>query len=115
MKSIPLALACLALLAFATFLDAQEKSEEQAVRKVVANFVEAINRGDAKSFAALFTEDADFVVISGKYLKGRDEIVTYHAGMFTGDFHTSHLDVTSVAIRFLRPDIAVARVGYQAD
>ena len=54
----------------------------------------AINRGDAKAFAALFAEDGDFVVITGKYVKGRNEIVTYHARLFTDDFQGSHLDVT---------------------
>ena len=71
----------------------------------------AINRGDAKAFAALFAEDADFVVITGKYLKGRDELVTYHTRLFSDDFQRSHLDVTSVAIRILRTDVAVARVA----
>ena len=28
-------------------------------------------------------------MITGKYLKGRNEIVTYHAGLFTGDFQGS--------------------------
>jgi uncharacterized protein (TIGR02246 family) len=111
MKSVLLAVAFVALFAFAPFTNAQAKSEEQAVRKVVADFAEAINRGDAKAFAALFTDDADFVVITGKYLKGRNEIVTYHSELFTGDFQRSHLDVTSVAIRFLCPDVAVARVA----
>lgn len=59
----------------------------------------------------MFAEDADFVVITGKYLKGRNEIVTYHAELFTGGFQGSYLEVTSVAIRFLRPDVAVARVA----
>jgi uncharacterized protein (TIGR02246 family) len=111
MKALPLTLVFVALLAFATFTNAQEKSEEQAIRKVVADFTDAISRGDAEAFGAVFTKDADFVVITGKYLKGRDEIVTYHAELFKGDFHGSHLDVTSVAIRFLRPDVAVARVA----
>jgi len=111
MKSVPLVPAFAVLLAFATFTNAQDKSEEQAVRKVVADFAEAINRGDAKAFATLFTDDADFVVITGKYLKSRNEIVKYHSGLFTGGFQGSHLDVTSVAIRFLRPDVVVARVA----
>jgi uncharacterized protein (TIGR02246 family) len=111
MKSLALAPAFVALLAFTNFMNAQEKSEEQAVGKVVADFAEAVNRSDAKAFAALFTVDADFVVITGKYLKGRNEIATYHAGLFTGDFQGSHLEVTSVAVRFLRPDVAVARVA----
>ena len=36
--------------------------------------------------------------------------MTYHARLFTDDFQGSPLDVTSVAIRFLRTDLAVARV-----
>ena len=111
MKSVPLGRAFAALLAFTTLINAQEKSEEGAVRRVVADFAGAINRGDAKAFDALFAEDADFVVITGKYLKGRNEIVTYHAELFTGGFQGSHLEVTSVAVRFLRPDVAVARVA----
>jgi uncharacterized protein (TIGR02246 family) len=111
MKSVPLCVVFVALFAFAIFTNAQASSEEQAVRKAVADFAEAINRGDAKAFAALFTDDADFVVITGEYLKGRNEIVTYHSGLFTSGFQGSHLDVTSVAIRFLSPDVAVARVA----
>jgi len=111
MKSVPLALALISILSFTTLINAQEKSGEGVVRKVVADFAGAINRGNAKAFSALFTEDADFVVITGKYLKGRNEIVTYHARLFTDDFQGSHLEVTSVAIRFLRPDVAVARVA----
>lgn len=79
MKSLLLAL--VALLAFTSSINAEDKSQEQAVRKVLADFAEALNRGDAKSFALLFTEDADFVVITGKYLKGRNEIVTYHSAV----------------------------------
>ena len=37
--------------------------------------------------------------------------MTYHARLFTEDFQSSHLDVTSVAVRFLRTDVAVARVA----
>lgn len=102
MKSVPLVLTFVALFAFATFTNAQAISDEQAIRTVVADFADAVKRGDAKAFAALFSEDADFVVITGKYSKGRTEIVTYHAGPFTGDFQASHLDVTSLAVRFLR-------------
>ena len=56
MKSVLLAL--VALLAFTSSINAEDKSHEQAVRKVLADFAEALNRGDAKAFAALFTEDA---------------------------------------------------------
>ena len=67
MKSVPLIRAFAALLAFTTFINAREKSGEQTVRRVVADVAEATNWGDPKAFAALFAEDADFVVITGKY------------------------------------------------
>ena len=51
MKSLLLAL--VALLAFTSSINAEDKSQEQAVRKVLADFAEALNRGDAKSFAAV--------------------------------------------------------------
>lgn len=86
-------------------------SDEQAVRKVVTDFVEAINQLDMESLGALFTEDADFVVITGNHLKGREEITTYHSGLLGRSFKGSHLDVTSATVRFLRPDVAIARVG----
>jgi uncharacterized protein (TIGR02246 family) len=91
--------------------NAQVAREDQAVRQVITEFVGTINRGDTKAFAALFTEDADFVVITGKYLKGRSEIVTYHASLFARNFRGSSLEVTSVAVRFLRDDVAIARVA----
>jgi len=108
---LPRVLAVVALLVLTSPANGQGNTEEQAIRNVIAEFVQAINRGDIKAFGALFTEDADFVVITGKYLKGRDEIVRYHAELFAGSFKGSHLDVTSVAIRFVRPDVAVARVA----
>jgi len=109
--SLPGVLVAVALLALTSPANGQAATEEQAIRKVITDFVEAINRSDIKAFEALFTDDADFVVITGRYLKGRSEIVTYHAQLFTSSFKGSHLDITSTDVRFLRPDVAIARVG----
>jgi uncharacterized protein (TIGR02246 family) len=108
---LPPVLAVVVLLSLTDPANGQRNTEEQAVRNVIAELVEAINRSDIKAFGVLFTEDADFVVITGKYLKGRNAIVTYHAELFSGSFKGSHLDITSVAIRFVRPDVAVVRVA----
>jgi hypothetical protein len=40
--------------------------EEAAVRGVVSNFAESWNRPGMPGFSDLFTDDADFVVITGK-------------------------------------------------
>lgn len=112
MKTLPSVLTFAVLFGFTNFMNAQKNPEEQAVRRVVADFVEALNRNDMKVFGGLFTKDADFVVVTGKYLKGRDDIVTYHAGLeVAGDFKGSHLEAISVALRFLRPDVALVRAA----
>jgi hypothetical protein len=68
-----------------------DAQKEQAVRKVLSSFVDIWNRNDMRtSFGKLFTSDADFVVLSGTYLKGRDEIVAHHIKIREGLYGDSH-------------------------
>jgi len=48
-------------------------SEEEAVRRVIADFGEAWNRHDANAILALFTEDADCVNVAGSWWHGQAE------------------------------------------
>src|ERR1700693_4188389 len=70
-------------------------------------------------FGDLFTEDADFVVISGKWMKGRNEIVYYHKYLLERHYKGSYSFMDSVTVRFLQPDLAIAHVAsgatYMAD
>ncbi len=94
--------------------DPQRSSEDEpAVRKVMADFVDAVNRHDSKAFGPLLAEDAEFVVVTGKYLNGRNEIHTYHAGIWASDtdFKASRLVWNPLNVRFLRPDVAVAHIA----
>src|SRR5262249_28973160 len=50
-------------------------SDEGAIRDLVGRYVEARERVDPQSVAALFTPDADQLVSSGEWRKGRDEVV----------------------------------------
>jgi uncharacterized protein (TIGR02246 family) len=89
-----------------------DTQKDQAVRKVLSSFVDIWNRNEMKtSFGKLFTSDADFVVLSGTYLKGRDEIVAHHLKIREGVYGDSHLVWNPVHIRFIRPDVAVADVA----
>lgn len=70
---------CTVLLGAARVSIAQPQSEkESAIRGVVDGFAKSWNTPGMPGFADLFTQDADFVVISGRWFKGRDEIVNYH-------------------------------------
>jgi uncharacterized protein (TIGR02246 family) len=89
-----------------------DTQKEQAVRKALSSFVEIWNRNEMQtSFGKLFTSDADFVVISGTYLKGRDEIVAHHIKIRAGVYGDSHLVWNPVRVKFVRPDVAVAEVA----
>jgi uncharacterized protein (TIGR02246 family) len=91
---------------------ASDAQKEQDVRKVLSSFVDIFNRNEMRtSFGKLFTSDADFVVLSGVYLKGRDEIVAHHIGIREGVYKDSHLVWNPVRVKFIRPDVAVAEVA----
>ena len=89
-----------------------DAQKEQEVRKVLSTFVDTWNRNEVKmSFGKLFTSDADFVVLSGTYLKGRDQIVAHHVEIREGVYKDSHLVWNPVRVKFVRPDVAVAEVA----
>jgi hypothetical protein len=52
--------------------------------------VDAWNRHDAKAFAAVFAEDADFTNWRGTGVSGRSNIEEFHAPMFATIFKNSH-------------------------
>jgi uncharacterized protein (TIGR02246 family) len=90
---------------------AQESAkDEHAIREVVADFSRTLNEYDFKAWSRLFADDADFVVITGKYLKGRNEIESYHTAIWAGVYKGSHQAFTSVAIRFIHPEVAVVHL-----
>ena len=68
-------------------------------------------RADVKVFEQLLTEDADWVVRSGTYLKGRPAVVAHHANIMTGSFSGSSVVWQPLAVRFVRPDVAIAHIA----
>jgi uncharacterized protein (TIGR02246 family) len=87
--------------------------DEKALRNVIAGLVESWNTHDMKSFAQFCAEDCDYVNVSGTDEKGRTEIERHHIEIHAGKYKDSHLTATSVTLRFLRPDVALAHVGWE--
>ncbi len=94
----------------AAFLSAQPAADQAAVRNVVARYVAAREHSDEKAIAALFTADADQLVSSGEWRKGRPEVVrgTLASSQSTGGTRT----VSVESVRFLSPDIALVDGRY---
>ena len=86
--------------------------DEAALRQIVRQVEDAWNAHDGKAFAAPFAADADYVVVNGMYLKGRDAIEQGHTSIFTTIYKDSRNAAAVKGVRFLRPDVAVAHVEW---
>jgi uncharacterized protein (TIGR02246 family) len=109
-------LACALIVALSTVGGAQtaggqttpaaNAKEEEGIRKVLADFTGAWNSHDAKAFSMDFAEDADFTNVRGVSAQGRTEIEKFHAPRFATIFKDTHLTITDIKIRFIKPDVA---------
>jgi len=87
--------------------------DRQAIQAVMDRFEDAWNRHDAKAFAAVFAEDADFTNWRGTGASGRSKIEEFHAPMFATIFKNSHQKYTDIRTRFVRPDVAAVDVRWE--
>ena len=88
-----------------------QNSEEEAVREVVRKYVDAREHTDAKATERLFTADADQLVSSGEWRRGRSEVVrgTMASSQNTGGTRT----ITVESVRFIGPGVAIADGRYE--
>lgn len=90
-------------------------ADEAALRQVVQQVQEGWNAHDGKAFAAPFAADADYVVVNGMKLKGREAIEKAHTAIFTTIYKDSHNVATVKSVRFLRPDVAVVHIEWNLE
>lgn len=93
-------------------LRAGQDPEETEIRKVELGLQEAWNHHDMKAWANLFTEDADFVNVAGRWWRGRAEIEKKHAEIHATIFRDSTLTIYEVDTRFLTPEIAIVHISW---
>ncbi len=84
--------------------------DEAAVKAVVGRYVDAREMRNAAAVEALFTQDADQLVSTGEWRRGRDAIVkgTLASSESTG----GHRSITVEAVRFISADIALVDGRY---
>lgn len=87
--------------------------DEEEIRKVLADFVEAWNKHDAKAFSMVFAEDADFTNVRGTSASGRAEIEKFHAPLFATRFKGTSQKMAKTKIRFIRPDVAAVDAWWE--
>src|SRR6267378_2760549 len=87
--------------------------DEDGIRKVLADFIEAWNKHDAKAFSMVFAEDADLTTVRGTGAHGRTEIQKSHAPAFATRFKDTHQTITDTKIRFIAPDVAAVDARWE--
>jgi uncharacterized protein (TIGR02246 family) len=101
---------CSFLAIVATSLFAQS-SDETAIRALVQKYMDARESQDERAVDSLFTDDADQLVSSGEWRKGRTELVkgTLASTRNSGGKRT----ITLTSIRFVAPGVAIADGRYE--
>lgn len=89
---------------------AQSQADNTAIRELVSRYVDARERIDPAATAALFTEDADQLVSSGEWRKGRDQVV--EGSMKSSKAATGKRTIEVATIRFLTPETAIVDGHY---
>lgn len=89
----------------------QGGNDETAIRAVVARYVDARERIDPQAVEPLFTRDADQLVSSGEWRKGREAVVkgTMASSQSTGGKRT----ITVESVRLITSDVAIADGRYE--
>ena len=108
---LTLALGLAAAVATPAQVPAGRTADEAAIRKVVDQYVAAREQTDAQTIASLFAADADQLVSSGEWRRGRDAVVkgTMASSQSTGGKRT----ITVESIRFITRDVALADGRYE--
>jgi uncharacterized protein (TIGR02246 family) len=86
-------------------------SDEATIRQLVQKYVDARELEDGNAIGALFTTDADQLVSSGEWRKGRDEIV--RGTLASSQKEGGNRTISVEEVRFISPDVAVADGRYE--
>jgi uncharacterized protein (TIGR02246 family) len=116
-KILGLIICCLVISCAAVFAQTAPKQseDETGVREIVRQMESGWNAHDGKAFAAPFAADADYVVVNGMHVKGRDAIDKGHAEIFATVYKDSRNTATVKSVRFVRKDVAVVHVEWNLE
>ena len=86
-------------------------NEDAAIREVVKKYVDARERIDPKAVEQLFTADADQLVSSGEWRKGREAVV--RGTMASSNSSGGKRTITVESVRVIASDVAIADGRYE--
>lgn len=87
------------------------ETQETAVRAVIQQYVDAREHATIEALTPLFTENADQLVSSGEWRKGREAVV--RGTIAATQKENGHRTVTIESVRFLGKTVAMADGRYE--
>src|SRR5689334_8618240 len=84
----------------------KRKADEDAIRKASAELTRALEKGDAKAVAALWTEEGEYVGDDGTTVRGRAALEAAYKKLFGKSAHIK-VETTIDSIRFVSRDSAI--------
>jgi len=109
MKRLIVTLSAVAVLTAATAWakDPDQKGkDEAAIRKAVASYVDAFNRGDARALASQWSDDGEYLSSSGERIQGRKSIEEAFEAFFAENAGT-RIEVSSPSVRLATTEVAI--------
>ena len=95
------------VLALASHLQAQSRSDTVAVRDIVRNEIETWNKGDAVGYSRDFSAAGTFTNIRGQFFTGYPGYLKQHEVIFQGIFKNSTVKMDIASLIFITPDVAI--------
>jgi uncharacterized protein (TIGR02246 family) len=92
----------------------QTLEDENAIRGILKNWDRGWNEFDAKLAAMDYADDADWLNAFGRKKKGRTELQKFLTELFVRpDMKTARFTTTSISIRFIKPNVALAYTDFE--
>jgi uncharacterized protein (TIGR02246 family) len=104
-------LAALAIALPATARAQAPAADDAAIRALVTRYTEIREKGDAAALGALFTADADQLVSSGEWRKGREAVVA--GSLASSQQRQGKRTLTIDAVRTVAAGVAIADSRYE--
>jgi len=84
----------------------QENKDEAAILRAAADYVEAFNRGDAKTVASQWSDEGEYLSTTGERLTGRKAIQEAFETLFAENAGV-HVEIDNPTVRLITSEVAV--------
>ena len=86
------------------------RADEEAIRAVINSTTDAFNQHDPRAWLRLATADAELVTARGEVMHGAAAIEKGLTALFQGRNKDASVKTLDIALRLIRPDVALAHV-----